>query len=183
MDCGFLSIEPGGPTLARHRHPSPIGRAQLPVGSGRRPPREPRRDLLFRTARASINVDASLSLGEADLPFLVFREGGQMERPVEFDRIDETADRVGIGVRITDHQNIDIGGGCRIFGRRTEQVPSREPTVLARPGHNRANFRRELIRRHFLLSRPIRSPNLRVTHPSTRPPSPRRPSPNRGSSF
>ena len=80
-----------------------------------------------------------------------------MERPVEFDRIDETADRVGIGVRITDHQNIDIGGG-RIFGRRTEQVPSRELTVLARRGHNRANFRRELIHRHFLLSRPIRSP-------------------------
>ena len=105
------SIEPGGPTLAPGTAGESHRRAQLPVGSGRRPPREPRRDLLFRTARASINVDASLSLGEADLPFLVFREGGQMERPVEFDRIDGTADRVGIGVRITDHQNIDIGGG------------------------------------------------------------------------
>src|ERR1700704_5629039 len=79
----------------RHRHPGPIGCAQLPVGSGRPPPRQPRPDLLFRTARAPINVDASLLLGEADIPVLVFREGGQMERPVEFDRIDQTADRVG----------------------------------------------------------------------------------------
>ena len=55
-------------------------------------------------------MDASLSLGEADLPFLVFREAGQMERPVEFDRIDETADRAGVGVRLADRQNIDIGG-------------------------------------------------------------------------
>jgi len=77
-------------------------------------------------------VDASLSLGEADLPFLAFREDKQMKRPVEFDRIDQTAGRVGIGVRITDHHNIDIGGGFRIFGRRTEQVPSREASVLAR---------------------------------------------------
>jgi hypothetical protein len=105
-------------------------------------------------------VDASLSLGEADIPFLVFREGGQMERPVKFDRIDQTAYRVGIGVRITDHQNIDIGGGCRIFGRRTEQVQSREPTVLARPGHNRANFRRELIRRYLFFEPSHQVPKL-----------------------
>lgn len=73
-----------------------------------------------------------MSLGEADLTFLAFREDKQMERPLEFDRIDQTADGVGIGIQITDHQNIHICGGCRIFGRRTEQVPSREPSVLAR---------------------------------------------------
>jgi hypothetical protein len=34
-----------------------------------------------------------------------------VERPVQFDLIDETTDRVGGGVRLADHQNIDIGGG------------------------------------------------------------------------
>jgi len=95
---------------ARHRHPGPIGRAQLPVGSGRPSPRATSRSPLPDSPGLN-KRGYILVVAQADLPFLVLREGGQMERPVEFDRIDETADRVGIGVRITDLQNIDIGGG------------------------------------------------------------------------
>jgi hypothetical protein len=144
MYCGFLSLlswvvrqAPGIRVLSAARR---FRSAQAA------PPREPRRNLHLRTADASIDVDASLSLGAAG--------------------------------RIRSHRRGAIASASDLQTSRTSTSAAadassdaepnryhRAPTVLARPGRNRANFRRELIRRHFLLSRPIRSPNVRACAP------------------